>query len=289
MDNINQLFGFRSLGTALLVTVIVFMVGAFAADHFRLPIPTEPLEKLQRIANDRTGWTAQAIIFPVAFLATAVLFALIAAKLPSRWLAGCGPVLGGGFLFWLPISIGRLQLGAKAAELISTYDPTTPPEVMVNRSWLFWANTLCILAALALMGAALAVAGVLPTLGWGGDGHGRCLSHHWRIDLGRLAAIHELCHCAGAGNWVDVAAIITSFHGCQIKSNDVTLYGRIKYRNVGGGGVTAVPSQRRRSSSLNLPSPWRMAQLWLAAKIGFDNKGKTSAAAACRPTRAIRK
>ncbi|MGB5060163.1 MAG: hypothetical protein WBO48_15805, partial [Candidatus Promineifilaceae bacterium] len=49
---------------------------------------------------------------------------------------------------------------------ISTYDPTTPPEVMVNRSWVFWANTLCILAALALMGAALAVAGVLPTLGW---------------------------------------------------------------------------------------------------------------------------
>lgn len=168
MDNINQLFGFRSLGTALLVTVIVFMVGAFAADYFRLPIPTEPLEKLQRIANDRTGWTAQAIIFPVAFLATAVLFALIAAKLPhSRWLAvGAVLFLVVGFLFWLPISIGRLQLGAKAAELISTYDPTTPPEVMVNRSWLFWANTLCILAALALMGAALAMVGVLPTLGW---------------------------------------------------------------------------------------------------------------------------
>lgn len=168
MDNINPLFGFRSLGTALLVTVIVFMVGAFTADYFRLPIPTEPLEKLQRIANDRFGWTAQAIIFPVMYLAAAVLFALIAAKLPNaRGLAsGAAILFAVGFLCWLVISIDRLQLGAKAAELIRTYDPAAPPEVMVNFSWVFWANTLCILAALALMGAALAVAGVLPTLGW---------------------------------------------------------------------------------------------------------------------------
>jgi len=126
------------------------------------------LEKLQRIANDRPGWTAQAILFPVVYLATAVLFALIAAKLPNaRGLASAAALLVAvGFLCWLVISIDRLQLGAKAAELIRTYDPAAPPEVMVNFSWLFWANTLCILAALALMGAALALAGVLPTLGW---------------------------------------------------------------------------------------------------------------------------
>lgn len=162
-------YTFRSFGFALLINVIVFLIGASAAVYFhRWPLPTDPLDKLTLIANDRVGWTAQAVLFLVAYLATAVLFALIAAKLPhSRWLAvGAVLFLVVGFLFWLPISIGRLQLGAKAAELISTYDPTTPPEVMVNRSWLFWANTLCILAALALMGAALAVAGVLPTLGW---------------------------------------------------------------------------------------------------------------------------
>lgn len=168
MNNLNHLSNFRVLGTALLVAAIVFLAGAFVADYFRLPIPTEPLEKLQRIANDRLGWTAQAIIFPVVYLATAVIFALIAANLPNtRGLASAAALLFAvGFLCWLPISIERLQLGARAAELLRTYDPAASPEVMVNFSWVFWANTLCILAALALMGTALALAGVLPTLGW---------------------------------------------------------------------------------------------------------------------------
>ncbi len=168
MNPTSELLHFRTAGIALLVATIVFMVGAFVADYFHLPIPTEPLEKLQRIANDRAGWTAQAIIFPVVYLATAVIFALIATKLPNaRGLASAAALLVAvGFLCWLVISIDRLQLGAKAAELIRTYDPAAPPAVMVNFSWVFWANTLCILAGLALMGTALALAGVLPTLGW---------------------------------------------------------------------------------------------------------------------------
>lgn len=170
MDTINQLPNFRPMGITLLVTAIVFMIGAFSTAYFKWPLPTDPLEKLTRIANDRVGWTAQAIIFPLAFLATAVLFALITAQLPGpgpRWLAVAATLLFfAGFLFWLPISMDRLQLGAKAAELIRTYDPAAPPAVMVNISGVFWANTLCILTALALMGAALALAGALPTLGW---------------------------------------------------------------------------------------------------------------------------
>ncbi|MCA9992170.1 MAG: hypothetical protein KDE29_14345, partial [Anaerolineales bacterium] len=107
-------------------------------------------------------------LFPVVYLATAVIFALIAANLPNtRGLASAAALLVAvGFLCWLPISIERLQLGARAAELLRTYDPAAPPAVMVNFSWVFWANTLCILAALALMGTALALAAVLPTLGW---------------------------------------------------------------------------------------------------------------------------
>ncbi|MBE7532945.1 MAG: hypothetical protein HND44_11015 [Chloroflexi bacterium] len=151
--------------------MIVFMVGAFSAAYFRQwPLPTDPLDKLTVIANDRIGWTAQAIIFPVAFLATAVLFALLATQLPGpgpRWLAIAAALLiFAGFLFWLPISLDRLQLGAKAAEMIRTYDPAMSPEIMVNTSGVFWANTLCILAVLVLMGAALALADVLPTLSW---------------------------------------------------------------------------------------------------------------------------
>jgi hypothetical protein len=171
MGTANQLSHFRPLGIALLVTVIVFMIGAFSAAYFRQwPLPNTPLEKLTLIANDQMGWTAQAILFPVAYLATAVIFALITAQLPAsgpRWLAAAATLLFfAGFLCWLPISIDRLQLGANAAELIRTYNPAAPPAIMVNVRGVFWANTLFILAALALMGAALALAGVLPVLGW---------------------------------------------------------------------------------------------------------------------------
>jgi hypothetical protein len=165
----NQIEGWRSLGLALLGVVVVFMIGAFAAAYFRPPIPTEPLEKLERIANDRTGWTIQAILFPVAYLGTAVVFGLIAARIPdsgSRWPAiGATILITAGLFFWLPISAGRLEVGRNAAEMIRTFNPGSPPEVMLN-SWSFWPNTLAVLAAIALMGAALALAGVLPSLGW---------------------------------------------------------------------------------------------------------------------------
>jgi hypothetical protein len=171
MADINQLSNFRPLGIALLATVIIFLVGAWSAAYFRQwPLPDTPLEKLILIANDRVGWTAQAIIFPVAFLATAVLSGLITANLPGgwpRWLAaGATLLFAAGFLLWLPISVDRLRLGAQAAELIRRYDPAAPPAVMVNPGTLFWSHTYCILAALALMGAAFALSGVLPTLGW---------------------------------------------------------------------------------------------------------------------------
>jgi hypothetical protein len=171
MDTVNQLSNFRPLGIALLATVIIFLVGAWSAAYFRQwPLPGTPLEKLTLIANDRMGWTAQAIIFPLAFLATAVLSGLITVNLPDgwpRWLAaGATLLFAAGFLLWLPISVDRLRLGAQAAELIRNYDLAAPPAVMVNPGTLFWSHTYCILAALVLMGAALALAGILPTLGW---------------------------------------------------------------------------------------------------------------------------
>ncbi len=193
-----------------MVTTIVFLVGAFVADYFRLPIPTQPLEKLQRIANDRPGWTAQAILFPVVYLVTAVVFAFLAAKLPNaRRLASAAALLiAVGFLCWLPISIDRLQLGAKAAELIRTYDPAAPPAVMVNASRVFWVNTLCILAALALMGTALALANVLPTLGWVVMGTAVASAIIGAFIWGDCPPIYELSHCAGVGDWVDATATV---------------------------------------------------------------------------------
>ncbi|MBK8904757.1 MAG: hypothetical protein IPM53_26495 [Anaerolineaceae bacterium] len=159
----------RPFGLALLITIIVFMIGAFSAAYFRPPLPTTPLEQLQRIANDRPGWTAQAIIFPVSFLAITAIFGSLATNLPGgwpRWLAILATLLSGAaFLLWLAISLNRLHLGAQAAELIANYDPNTPLPVLINFNT-FWPYTFCALGSMALMGAALALAGVLPALGW---------------------------------------------------------------------------------------------------------------------------
>ena len=170
METSNPLHTFRTAGIALLASAVLFMIGAFSAAYFRkVPIPTDPLEKLTLIANDRVGWTAQAIIFPIALLATGVIFGVIAARLHGPWPRGFGIaatiLFAVGALLWLSISVHRLQLGAHAAEMIRTFDPGAPPPVMLN-SWEFWPHTLCVLAAIALMGAALALGGVLPTLGW---------------------------------------------------------------------------------------------------------------------------
>ena len=137
MGTPSPVLAFRPAGIALLVTVLLFMIGAFSAAYFRRwPLPADPLERLTAIANDPLGWTAQAIIFPVAFLATALIFGVLAARLPGpwpRWLAiGATVLFAAGFLLWLPISVYRLQLGADAADLIRTFDPAAPPRVMVN-------------------------------------------------------------------------------------------------------------------------------------------------------------
>ena len=160
----------RTAGIALLAVCILFMIGASVAAYFRrFPIPTDPLEQLTLIANDRAGWTAQAVIFPVCFLAFTIIFGWMAARLPAgsaRWLAiAAALAAGAALLLWLPISADRLRLAARAAEMIAAYDPTAPSEVFRDTGT-FWPYTFCALASVALLGAALALAGVLPVLGW---------------------------------------------------------------------------------------------------------------------------
>ena len=160
----------RTAGIALLAVCILFMIGASVAAYFRrFPIPTDPLEQLTLIANDRAGWTAQAVIFPLCFLAFTIIFGWMAARLPAgsaRWLAiAAALAAGAALLLWLPISADRLRLGTHAAEMIAAYDPTAPSEVFRDTGT-FWPYTFCALASVALLGAALALAGVLPVLGW---------------------------------------------------------------------------------------------------------------------------
>ncbi len=132
MESTEQLTSLRPAGFALLAIAILFMISASAAAYFRrFPLPSDPLEQLTLIANDRIGWTAQAIIFPICFVAVAVVFGWMAVQLPAgwpRWLAVVATLASiAALLFWLPISANRLQLAARAAEMIASYDPAAPP------------------------------------------------------------------------------------------------------------------------------------------------------------------
>lgn len=158
----------RPAGVALLITVAIFMVGAWAAAYFRQwPLPATSQKKLTLIANDRIGWTAQAIIFPVCFLAVAIVFGWIAQRLPGGWprgLAVAATVASwAALLLWLPITVNRLYLGAQAASLLAGHDPNAPLPVLVNADT-FWPYTVAALAGIGLMGAALS--GMLPMFGW---------------------------------------------------------------------------------------------------------------------------
>lgn len=158
-----------ALAAALLATVLVFLAAAFAAAYFRNWPHADAREQLALIANDRTGWTAQALLFPAALLATAVVFALIARRLPAAAPRALG--LGGAALFfagallWLPISVQRLRYWPRAVALLQAYDPANPVDVNFGGQT-FWAHTACVLAAITAMGAALALGGALPVLGW---------------------------------------------------------------------------------------------------------------------------
>ena len=133
----------RPAGVALLITVALFMVGAWAAAYFRQwPLPATSQEKLTLIADDRIGWTAQAIIFPVCFLAVAIDLwldrAAVARRLAAVW-AGRGRhrrQRGGAAA--LATHHGESAVsGAQAAALLAGHDPNAPLLVPSTRtpSW----------------------------------------------------------------------------------------------------------------------------------------------------------
>ena len=170
MASTEQLTGTRPLGFALLAIAMLFMIGASAAAYFRrLPLAHRPAGAVGPDRQRPHRLAAQAIIFPVCFVAVAVIFGWMAMQLPAgwpRWLAAAATLASvAALLLWLPISASRLQLASQAAEMIASYDPAAPPEVFRNTGT-FWPYTFAALAGIGLMGAALALAGVLPALGW---------------------------------------------------------------------------------------------------------------------------
>ncbi len=157
-------------GIVMLVGSVLFTVAAFAAAYFRRMPPTDPLEQLQVIAGDPIGWTAQAILFPIAMAIIAASFMLVAGALPpstAKTVAIAAAVLSAiACLLWIPISIGRLQLLNAAPAMIASFDASAPPQVSIGDRRLFWAYTIVTLASMILIGAALALGGVLPRMGW---------------------------------------------------------------------------------------------------------------------------
>lgn len=167
--NINP-YTFRVAGVAMLAGTLLMLIGAFSTAYFRRMPPTDPLEQLQVIAGDAVGWTAQAIVFPVAMAVVAVSFGLTAMQLPgspARWLAIAATTLSAvACLLWIPISVARLQLLDAAPALIASFDANSPPRVMIGNQGLFWLYTALTLASISLLGVALALGGVLPRMGW---------------------------------------------------------------------------------------------------------------------------
>ncbi len=160
----------RLVGVVMGIGSLLFTVAAFTTAYFRRIPPTDPLEQLLVIAGDPVGWTAQAILFPIAMAIIAASFALAAAALPAtpaKTVAILAAVLSAiACLVWIPISISRLQLLGAAPALIASFDASSPPQVMSgDRGW-FWAYTIVTLVSMILIGAALALGGALPRLGW---------------------------------------------------------------------------------------------------------------------------
>ena len=177
----------RYAGQVLCGGAVVFMIGAFSAAYFRGQPPADTLEKLRLIAGDPIGWTAQAILFPIAMAIVAGAFGLIAARMTPRQaqrIAIASAALSVvACLLWLPISVMRLQLGSASAGMLQTFDARTTQIAL--QSFTFWPYTAATLLSLALMGAALALGGVLRRLG--------------RV----VAALAALCLCVVAPLWGD--------------------------------------------------------------------------------------
>lgn len=162
--------GLRLASVVMLIGSLLFMVAAFTTAYFRRMPPTDPLEQLQVIGGDPVGWTAQAVLFPITMAVITASFALMAAALPAtpaKTVAILAAVLSAiACLLWIPISVARLQLLSAAPALIASFDPNAPPQVMNGDRRLFWVYTIVTLASMILIGAALALGGALPRMGW---------------------------------------------------------------------------------------------------------------------------
>ena len=158
----------RFAGRVLIAGTIMLMIGAMSAVYFRQTPPTDPLQQLRLIAGDPIGWTAQAILFPIAMAIIAIGFGLAGARLPAGLAqrlgiaAACLAVIA--CLLWIPISVARIQLGSAAAGMLET-TAANDPQLNISGNT-FWPYTVAALLSIALMGMALALGGRLRKMGW---------------------------------------------------------------------------------------------------------------------------
>jgi hypothetical protein len=149
-------------GIVLTAGSILMLVAAGLPDP-RVFASGDPTQELRAIAARPWGWTAQALLFPLAFATVAGGFWLTASRVlpaphPARRVAQAAALVSSAaVLLWLPISQSRLQTGSMVTTLLSW-----PPEAAVKlfREPTFWPYTIAALLSTGTLAAALAWGGV---------------------------------------------------------------------------------------------------------------------------------
>jgi hypothetical protein len=152
----------RLVGAILLVGSFIQLAAASLVDP-KVFMSPDPLVKLDGIARKKTGWTGQAVLFPVAFAIVTSGFGLLARLLrrPARW---WGIIATGtsalSTLLWLPLTIGRLQLGDEVDQKIQMYESGMEVDLAGSFGWAFWPYTWAALTSIASGALALQVSGL---------------------------------------------------------------------------------------------------------------------------------
>ncbi|MCB0643227.1 MAG: hypothetical protein KDC44_16375, partial [Phaeodactylibacter sp.] len=136
---------------------VLQLIAAFLP-HPEVFMATEPQAKIQAIAASQVGWNLQAILFPIAFLMVTVGFGLLIRTFSlksARQAAGVATALSAlAVLLWLPISVGRLQVGSTIQEVLRSYATGDPFSMDGGFGWAFWPYTFTTLLSILAMGLA---------------------------------------------------------------------------------------------------------------------------------------
>jgi hypothetical protein len=136
--------------------------------NMRVFTSPDPLERLRAIETNKRGWMSQAVLFPVGFGVVTTGFGALSRAMrgTTRVLALLSTLLSAlSVALWLPISIGRLRVGADVDDIIHRYKPGSDVDLAAGNGWAFWPYTHMTLASISMMAFAIRSGGLLPKTG----------------------------------------------------------------------------------------------------------------------------